>query len=321
MSWHHSERLVNLAIALLTTRRYLTKRELQGLYASLGDAWERTFERDKDDLRDLGIRIETGSNDPFFADEVGYRIRRQDFELPPIEFDQAEAEALGAAARVWQQGQAASYTDSALTKLRAAGVEIDSERLAALAPTVSVTEPAFEPVWRAIGHGRRIEFTYRGSDRIRSVDPWSLTCRRGRWYLLGHDHGRGEPRMFKLARITGVPTPVGPSGVVEVPPDVDLKALASTLEPAAPDSVALVAIRADRAPQLRRRGRPAAPPPGITLPDHYAVYEVGYVGSGGLVSQVCEFGADVLVLWPPEVRAQVIAALTVVAQGGSDGVA
>ena len=65
MSARKSERLINLLIALLSTRRFLTKRELRGIvedYRDSGDvAFERQFERDKEELRALGVRIETGS--------------------------------------------------------------------------------------------------------------------------------------------------------------------------------------------------------------------------------------------------------------------
>ena len=73
-----SERLVNLTIALLATKRYLTKSEifrtLEG-YEGTTETKERMFERDKDDLRKLGIEIEVGSFDPLFEDEPGYRIK------------------------------------------------------------------------------------------------------------------------------------------------------------------------------------------------------------------------------------------------------
>ena len=40
------------------------------------EAFERMFERDKDELREIGIPLETGGNDAWFEDEVGYRIDR-----------------------------------------------------------------------------------------------------------------------------------------------------------------------------------------------------------------------------------------------------
>lgn len=105
MAPRKSERIMNLAICLLMARRFLDRNHLREVvdgYAGLSDAaFERTFERDKDDLRAMGIPVETGSNSVLFPDDVGYRIRRQDFELPPIDFTAAEATALGLASQVW----------------------------------------------------------------------------------------------------------------------------------------------------------------------------------------------------------------------------
>ncbi|MCT3007969.1 DNA-binding transcriptional regulator, partial [Propionibacterium freudenreichii] len=141
MAARRSERLVNLAIALLSARRFLSKAELRRVveaYRGLSDsAFERQFERDKDDLRAMGVPVVMGSNDVLFDDDTGYRISRTDFELPPVSFDSDELSALGAASRVWQQASAAEQTISALAKLRAAGADPDVERLAALAPRIS----------------------------------------------------------------------------------------------------------------------------------------------------------------------------------------
>ena len=79
-----SERLVSLTIALLATKRFLTKNEIfnsiEGCEGE-ADAKERMFERDKEDLRNLGITIEVGSFDPLFEDEAGYRIRADEYQL------------------------------------------------------------------------------------------------------------------------------------------------------------------------------------------------------------------------------------------------
>ena len=62
-----AERLMNLALCLLGTRRPLSKRELRGsieayMEAGNDEAFDRMFERDKDDLRELGLVIETVEN-------------------------------------------------------------------------------------------------------------------------------------------------------------------------------------------------------------------------------------------------------------------
>jgi proteasome accessory factor B len=64
------ERLINLTIALLATKRFLTKSEIfrtvEG-YEGSPETKERMFERDKDDLRSLGISIEVGSFDALLS--------------------------------------------------------------------------------------------------------------------------------------------------------------------------------------------------------------------------------------------------------------
>ena len=101
-----SERLLNLVILLLVARNYTTKEQIRALMepyrASSDEAFDRMFERDKDDLRALGIPLEVGFVDKFFEDEQGYRIKRDAFELPAIDFSADEVAVLGLAARVWR---------------------------------------------------------------------------------------------------------------------------------------------------------------------------------------------------------------------------
>ena len=145
-----TERILNLTICLLVSDRYLPKsriREAVEGYHNLSDAaFERTFERDKDELRALGVPIEVGSFDAFFDDEPGYRIRASEFELPPIDLDAEEASVVGVAARVWQHASMAESTLSALAKLRAAGVEPDTSQLGALEPSVQATRAGLRAV-------------------------------------------------------------------------------------------------------------------------------------------------------------------------------
>ena len=75
MSARKSERLMNLLITLLVSRGYVTKQRLREVIpdykeASSEDAFERMFDRDKDDLRALGVPIEIGGYDPLFEDEA-----------------------------------------------------------------------------------------------------------------------------------------------------------------------------------------------------------------------------------------------------------
>jgi proteasome accessory factor B len=306
MSPRKSERIMNLTICLLMARRFLDRnhiRENVEGYAGMTDAnFERTFERDKDELRSLGVPVETGSNNPLFPDEVGYRIRRQNFELPPIQFTAAETTVLGLASRVWEQATLADRAVGALAKLRAAGVDVDSSRMSALMPSVGAREPSFESFWHATTSARRITFSYRGL--ARTIEPWIMTYRHGAWYVSGLDTGRGAARMFKLSRVEGVPTLLGKPGAFVIPPDTDLAALVRSLEPAAPNSEAVLAIRGERAPELRRRGTAERAP--IELPPGFAAYRVRYNPHSDFVGEVAAQGSDVLAISPSELRHQVI---------------
>jgi len=150
-----AERLMNLALCLLGTRRPLSKRELRGsieayLEAGSDDSFNRMFERDKDDLRELGLVIETVEN---LDGETGYVARRDSNRLPAITLDAEEAAALGLAAKVWQQARLAGAASGALQKLRAAGMPEAEDSYeahhSALEPRIPVHEAAFEPLMLA----------------------------------------------------------------------------------------------------------------------------------------------------------------------------
>src|SRR3954470_23159081 len=127
MAARRAERLVNLVICLLSTRQFLTAERIRDAVpgyepadgdARTDDAFKRMFERDKAELRDLGVPLETGRNS-VFDPEDGYRITRRRYELPAIEFDPAGAAAVGLAARLWRSATLVAPARSALSKLRA----------------------------------------------------------------------------------------------------------------------------------------------------------------------------------------------------------
>lgn len=326
MTSRKTERILNLTICLLVSGRYLPKSQIREAvegYHDLSDtAFERTFERDKDELRALGVPIEVGSYDPLFDDEPGYRIRSSEFELPPVELTADEAAVVGVAARVWQHASVAESTRSALAKLRAAGVEPDTSQLAALEPSVQAREEAFEPLWTAVLDRVRVSFTYRGGEK-RTLEPWGMTASKGRWYVIGRDTDRQATRMFKLTRITDKPRRVSKVGAYQVPDDLDLRALARSLDAREPNRTARVAVRAGKGPTLRRRSRPVADEQAATavgevsLPAGFEILDVGFSDLRTLAEEVVRYGADAIVLDPPELRARALQMLTAVATVGS----
>jgi len=267
------------------------------------------FERDKEDLRVLGVPIEVGGHDPLFGDEAGYRVVRSAFELPDISLEADEAAVVGLAARVWQQAGLAGATSDALRKLKAAGVDVDREALDVAQPQLADDEPSFETFWQSVAERRPVTFGYRRSAAAtaaeRRLQPWGIVSYRSRWYVVGHDLDRGAPRMFRLSRVTGPVGFAGPPGSFEVPQGTDLRRLAGALAPAAPERTASTLVRPGRAVALRHRATSVeeSARPGwdrVTVP---------FGRTDALADELASYGPDVVVESPPEVRDGVLARL------------
>ncbi|HEU0214040.1 MAG TPA: WYL domain-containing protein [Jiangellaceae bacterium] len=309
-----SERLMNLVICLLVSRTFVPKsriRQIVGGYGEQSDeAFERMFERDKDDLRELGIPIETGSNDPSGDEEPGYSIRRQEFELPEIHLEPDEAAVLGLAARVWQHASLAEATSRAVLKLRAAGVDTDTGALAAIEPRVAVEEPAFWPLWEAVRDRRPVTFLHRkavgDAATRRHLQPWSVQSWHGRWYVVGYDVDREAPRLFRLSRVVGGVDPAGEAGSYAVPPASVVRAAADSLVPPRQRNLARVRVRGGCGYGLRRRAVTTQQGNGWDL------LTVPYADGGVLADEVAGYGADVVLVEPDEVRRRVVERLRAV---------
>lgn len=313
MADRKTERMMNLMICLLMARRYVPREKIRASvegYRGLSDAaFERSFERDKDELRALGIPIETGSNDVLFPDEVGYRISRTDFELPPVDFTPAETAMLALASGVWDQARQAEEAVRAMATLRAAGVEPDARRTAGLAASMTTREASFDPLWQAVWERRRVRFRYR--DRDRHVEPWTLRYRRGAWYLIGNDLSRGEGRSFKLARIQDAPSVDADSGEYDLPDADVIEKHVASLEPQVDTLELVLALREGSARHLPADPRPTD---AVGVPAGYRAVRIDMPVLGDLVGELASWGADALVLEPREIRDAVVAHLMEVAQ-------
>jgi proteasome accessory factor B len=311
MAERKTERLMNLIFALLVSRQYLTKEQIRQAIAdyreSTQQAFERKFERDKEELRELGITVEMGSNDKYFEDEVGYRIRRDEAELPDLALTREEAAVLGLAAQVWEHAGLAGESTTALVKLKAAGVEVDPDVLRMAEPKLSADEPCFDVMWEAATRRIPVAFTYQrpGQEAARRrVQPWGIISWRDRWYLGGYDLDREAPRIFRLSRVQGEVETTGAPGSYEVPEGTDMTKVAAALFPAKPDSLAVLRVRAGRGQSLRRMANAST-----SIDDEYDEIEVPYGSAWDLASEVASYGSDVVVVSPPEVREQVVARL------------
>lgn len=307
MAPRKTERLLNLTILLLSSRRPICRdqiwRTIEG-YRGLDEVnFEATFERDKKELRAMGVSIETGPLDVLFDDEIGYQIHRSDFELPPIEFASGELVALGLAAGVWRLALTGEQTNSALTKLRASGIATQPVDLPEMALRLSARESAFDVVFSALNERRAVRFSYRDPSSLRRVQPWRLAWRKNSWYLLGFDLDRQAPRVFKLSRMTSDPVPFGAAGAYRIPDGERLGDYMAALAGPSEQVDLLVGIRTGRAPGLRRQGQRLPDDP--RLPADYQTWQV-VVAAEQVVEEIGQYGADVLVLEPDETRREIV---------------
>ncbi len=308
MSAQRTERLLNLVIALLATRRWLTKEQIRKAVPQYEDcktdtAFDRMFERDKDDLRELGVPLEMRVH-PIFEDEIGYRVDADAYALPPITFTPTELSVLGLAARVWQEANLSGPASRGLVKLKALGVPIEVDGFAGLEPRVRTPEPTFAALYSATRDHTPVSFGYRKQGETtaatRRVEPWRMLSWHGRWYLHGYDTDRGDSRVFRLSRITGRVRRTGPEGSVEVPDGIDSRAAVRRVWGGGPSRRAVIELEPHHGQLLRRQA-------GAT-PEQARV-EIEFSELDQLAGQVAALGSRARVVEPEDLRRAVIGLL------------
>ncbi len=318
MSSAKTERLMNLLIMLLVQKRFVAKQRIREiLYADASDeAFERMFERDKEELRSLGVPVEVGQMDVYFDDEPGYRIRPDEFALPEIDLAPDEAAVVGLATRVWEHQKLASATTEAVRKLTAAGAEIDLGALDIAQPRLPADEPSFDVFFEAVLERSVVEFDYwrTGTDgpARRRLQPWGVTRYSGRWYVVGYDLDRADERVFRLSRVQGEARKVGRPGAYSIPEGTDISAATRRLAPDLSTEPVVVLARAGAALPLRRAADRVET--GVTGPDTRSGWDRLTLtrASVGVADEVLSLGGAVVVESPQSLRDQVVARLEAV---------
>jgi proteasome accessory factor B len=328
-----SERLVNLTIALLhAARRGLTRDEVRRTVAgyeadgahtaAAEEAFRRQFEHDKDRLRGLGIPVETIPAD-WTGRAEAYRILPDAYRLPPISVTPAQAAVLGLAAAVWRSPENRDRVRLALAKLAGGGVDIAPPRLAALDPVAAPAEECWDGFADALAERTPVTFGYRkrgaADAERRRLEPWRLLFVNDHWYVVGRDRDRDAARWFRLSRVVGVVEPDGPAGSVTVPDPADLAdLLAGGPDPwgDAPTQTIVVHVRRGAGHGLRAGALSVLPLGSVTPADPGEGWDVVVRSVRSLddaAATVCEHGADVIAVAPPELVERVVARLSAVA--------
>lgn len=225
------ERIFSLVLALVASTQGLTKHELLSSVYGYSDryqdsaqriALDRQFERDKEQLRELGIPVDTidSPGEPGNNQLARYRISKESLEVPQgLQFSDRELMLLRMAVLAWREG-------SLTTDSRRAAMKLESLGAGTQAPSPGVnagfgaTEPSAPALLAAIESQQVALFDYhlpgRAAPLARRVYPLQLHRFEGRWHLIALDLDRDEVRVFLLSRISGS---VIPRTALETEPD------------------------------------------------------------------------------------------------------
>jgi proteasome accessory factor B len=303
VSAEKTERLINLTLGLLSSKRFLTKNEIFkniAGYSGSPETMERMFERDKDELRSMGIEIEVGQLDPLFEDEMGYLIKSSNIQIQPNEFTKDELLLMTMAANVWKESAFSDISKNALMKVSSIDSEIGFNAVAlSMIDDEGLNADRFQKVIDAIQSKKYISFLYNNKNRV--MAPFALKSSGGFWYLIGQEKGESI-KVFKIIRIQSEIVIDKSSSQFEIPVDFKIhEFLKNTTSDQA--QTAKLLIRENRVNALRSRGMVQENSNG------WDTLEVTFDDLEQMIKEVLWFGDDIVVLSPPKLRSEVISRL------------
>ncbi len=301
MSSQKTERLINLTLALLASKRYLSKAEiLRNIpgYEGSPETKERMFERDKDDLRSLGIQIDVNNFDPLFEDEQGYLIKSESFQFAENEFTKEELLLLTMAANLWHDSAVEMDSQNALLKIQSLSGPVENDMTTT--PTLRITEDwqLLVSIFTAVQNKQILEFSYRGKKR--QVNPYGLYSSNGFWYLIAFEIN--VIKSFKLVRIEGEVDLFGEKDAFEKPDNFNVGNFLKEES----NSVSLVSklqVRKGAALSLRNK---------FTVKDldsEWDLMDIPYTNEQELLEMVLWHGTDLKLIEPASLRQLLVANL------------
>ena len=301
MSSQKTERLINLTLALLASKRYLSKAEiLRNIpgYEGSPETKERMFERDKDDLRSLGIQIDVNNFDPLFEDEQGYLIKSDSFQFAENEFTKEELLLLTMAANLWHDSAVEIDSQNALLKIQSLSGPVENDMTTT--PTLRITEDwqLLVSIFTAVQNKQILEFSYRGKKR--QVNPYGLYSSNGFWYLIAFEIN--VIKSFKLVRIEGEVDLIGEKDAFEKPDNFNVGNFLKEES----NSVSLVSklqVRKGAALSLRKK---------FTVKDldsEWDLMDIPYTNEQELLEMVLWHGTDLKLIEPAALRQLLVANL------------
>jgi proteasome accessory factor B len=309
VSSEKTERLINLTLGLLSSKRYLTKNEIFkniAGYSGSPETMERMFERDKDELRSMGIEISVGQLDPLFEDEIGYLIKSADIQIQPNEFSKDELLLMTMAANVWKESAFADISKTALMKVSSIDGEIGLNSVAiSMIDQQDLDQVQFQIILEAIRTKKYLSFIYK--EKKRSIAPLALKSADGFWYLVGMEK-EGFIKIFKVVRIESRIEIDSSSNTFERPDDFNLELFFND-RGNRENQKAILRIRENRVNSLRNRGEVQVGSDGWDL------LTLDFDDLDQMVKEILWFADDVVVVSPQVLFQEVLGRLKAVTNG------
>lgn len=292
------ERILNLLAFLLTVGRPVTADEIRHTVAGYDqptdEAFRRTFERDKDLLRSLGVPLRTTPTD-IWEVELGYIIPSDEYTLEDPGFTDQERSALLLAAETVRFGGQQTEL-AAIFKLGGASDALPSGPISA---DLGHDLDSLGSLFGAVSGRHRVRFDYRA--KARRVAPYGLIHRNGRWYLVGPESTDSDlVKVFRIDRMASIS--VEDDGqAFERPPHFDPSSvLADVGEPTA-TNIATVRLDNDIAAVAVARWRSAHI---ASADEESSLAEVPYDDEAAVINWILGFDHRAEIISPESLRNQ-----------------
>jgi proteasome accessory factor B len=213
------DRLFSLILALVSSREGLTKQEILRTVRGYSDifdfsentALDKMFERDKDEIRSMGVIIDTLElpEEEGQTHNIRYSISRKNYDFPEgLTFTSNDLTLLNVAATAWREASLSNDSRHALTKIKSLGVAAN-DPLIGVAPQIRTNDRAFSAIEDALENELILTFSYlkpgQTKPQLRNASPLAILSWGGVWYMLAWDFDVEAERTFLLKRIVSIP--------------------------------------------------------------------------------------------------------------------
>ena len=298
------DRLFSLILALVSSREGLTKNDILKTVRGYSDifdyngntALDKMFERDKEEIRSMGVIIDTLElpEEEGQTHNIRYSISRRNYDFPQdIAFTSDELTLLNVAAKAWREASLSSDSRHALTKIKSLGVSAN-DPLIGVAPQIRTNDKAFAAIEDALENELILTFSYlkpgQTKPQLRTASPLAVLNWGGLWYVLAYDFDVDAERTFLLKRIVSVPTRV-PQKTYPRPAENFAQRLQAELDLLTTQNTAVIDLAAGSDAQLRLTSK-------YSFDSSETSISFGYSDVELLADDLVVFGGQVTVLSP-----------------------